>query len=58
MVDEICLTDCTCYDPDYGCLMPFADRWYACPLENDGANEIIAQMIEEDNGWRGGGKNE
>lgn len=43
--EDQCLT-CDCYDPDRGCTMPSADKWYACPLEPEPTAEDF--MTEEE----------
>lgn len=32
MKDNPCLR-CGFYDPDFGCMCPGEEKWYACPLE-------------------------
>ena len=44
--------NCDCYDEDFGCTMPHADKWYACPLYAD--EEELKKMIEEDEQMRAG----
>ena len=41
--------DCGAYDPDFGCMMPSTDMWYACPIESE--TEENQKLLEEYAAW-------
>ncbi len=34
--------NCGFNDEDYGCICPYYDKWYACPIENKKSENIRA----------------
>lgn len=37
---------CGFNDPDYGCICPSYDKWYACPLENPEEINALGTCVE------------
>lgn len=48
MVDKEC-RKCGFNDEDYGCICPYSDKWYACPIENKKPENV--QALKEYAEW-------